>query len=153
MLNQNLGSGHSRGAELLMEWQPIENWRVTASHSAIDLDLESSGLDINRNVWLEGSTPRGMTGLRSLLTLGLFEVDAQFRRHTRIRRLPTDVSGAGIDAYSALDLRLGWQASDSWRISLVGQNRLDEEHVEFGTPATRGVMERAAYLKAEWRSE
>jgi iron complex outermembrane receptor protein len=153
VLNRNLGSGHSRGAELLVEWQPLDNWRLSASYSAIDLDLDSSGLDINRNVWLEGSTPRGMAGLRSLLSLGRAEVDAQFRHHTRIRRLPTDFTGAGIGAYSSLDLRLGWQLAPEWRLSLVGQNLLDEEHAEFGTPATRGEFSRAAYLKAEWRQE
>ena len=81
------------------------------------------------------------------------EVDAQFRHHTRIRHLPGDITGAGIEAYSALDLRVGWHVTPEWRIALVAQNLLDQEHVEFGTPATRGVLERAAWLKAEWRRE
>jgi hypothetical protein len=87
-----------------------------------------------------------------LLSMGDFELDAQFRRHSRIRRLPIDPSGQGIDAYSALDVRLGWVASPEWRLSLVGQNLLDE-HVEFGTPASRARLERAVYFKAEWRRE
>jgi iron complex outermembrane receptor protein len=151
VLNRNLGRGHSRGAELLVEWQPVEHWRLSASHSAIDLDLDSPGLDLNRNVWLEGSTPRGMTALRSWYSRGTFELDAQLRHHTRIRRLSADISGQGIDAYSSLDVRLGWRLSEEWRLSLVGQNLLDDEHVEFGTPAARGALARAAYLKAEWR--
>ncbi|HUQ10630.1 MAG TPA: TonB-dependent receptor [Steroidobacteraceae bacterium] len=153
VLNQNLGSGRTRGAELLVEWQPRDYWRVSATYSAIDLRLESSGLDLNRNAWLEGSTPRGMAGLRSSLTLRNFEVDAQFRHHTRIRRLMQDVSGAGLDAYSSLDVRLGWRATPDLQISLMGQNLLDDEHVEFGTPAARGALARAAWLKAEWRHE
>jgi iron complex outermembrane receptor protein len=153
VLNQNLGSGRTQGAELLVEWQPHENWRLSLTHSQIDIVLRSSGLDINRNVWLDGTTPRGMTGLRSLVTLGDFELDAEFRRHSRIRRIPTDVTGAGIEAYSSLDLRLGWRLARSWRLTLAGQNLLDEEHVEFGTPAARGALARAAYLKAEWRRE
>jgi iron complex outermembrane receptor protein len=151
VLNRNLGSGLTRGAELLVEWQPAERWRFSASHSAIDLDLRSEGLDLNRNVWLEGSTPRGMFALRSQYSRGSLEIDAQFRRHTRIRRLSADITGEGIDAYSSLDVRLGWQVSDEWRLSLVGQNLLDEEHVEFGTPAARGSLARAAHLRAEWR--
>jgi iron complex outermembrane receptor protein len=153
VLDRNLGSGRSRGAELLVEWQPREFWRLSASYSAIDLELESSGLDINRNVWLEGSTPRGMAGLRSLLTLGRFDVDAQFRHHTRIRRLPADPTGQGIDAYSSLDMRLSWRATPQLQITLMGQNLLDDQHVEFGTPAARGAVPRAAWLKAEWRRE
>jgi iron complex outermembrane receptor protein len=151
ILNRNLGGGRSRGAELLVEWQPLANWRLTASYSALDLELESSGLDLNRNVWLDGTTPRGMSGLRSLITLNQVEIDAMFRHHTRIRRLPADITGEGIDAYSTLDLRLGWQLGPQWRLSLVGQNLLDEEHVEFGTPATRCALSRTAWVKAEWR--
>lgn len=153
VLNRNLGHGRSRGAELLVEWQPRANWRLSASYSAIDLELDSSGLDLNRNAWIAGSTPRGMAGLRSLLSLGSVDLDAQYRHHTRIRRLPADISGAGIDAYSSLDLRLAWRLAPGWQIALVGQNLLDDEHVEFGTPATRGAVARAAYLKAEWRRE
>lgn len=153
ILDRNLGSGRSRGAELLVEWQPRDIWRLSASYSAIDLELESSGLDLNRNVWMEGSTPRGMASLRSLLALGRLAVDAQFRHHTRIRRLPGDTTGQGIDAYSSLDLRLSWTATPELQITLMGQNLLDEEHAEFGTPATRGTLSRTAWLKAEWRRE
>jgi iron complex outermembrane receptor protein len=149
--NQNLTSGRSQGAELLAEWQPVESWRLTASYSHVDLELASAGQDLNRGVWLDGATPRSQFGLRSLLTLDDFEIDAQFRHHTRIRRMPTDVTGEGIDAYSALDLRLGWHLSAQWRLSLVGQNLLDDEHVEFGSAESRGALRRAAYLKAEWR--
>jgi iron complex outermembrane receptor protein len=152
VLNQNLTSGRSQGAELLAEWQPTENWRVSATYSHVDLELESAGDDLNRGVWLDGATPRSQFGLRSLLTIEDFEVDAQFRHHTRIRRFPEDVTAQGIDAYSALDLRLGWLVSPEWRLSLVGQNLLDAEHVEFGTVESRGALRRAAYLKAEWRN-
>ena len=150
--NQNLTSGRSQGVELLAEWQPVESWRLTASYSHVDLELASTGQDLNRGVWLDGATPRSQFGLRSLLALGDFEIDAQFRHHTRIRRMPSDVTNEGIDAYSALDLRLGWLVSPQWRLSVVGQNLLDDEHVEFGTAESRGALRRAAYLKAEWRN-
>ena len=37
--NQNLTSGRTYGAELLVEWQPLEAWRLTASYSHIDMEL------------------------------------------------------------------------------------------------------------------
>jgi iron complex outermembrane receptor protein len=154
ILNRNLTSGSSRGGELQIEWQPTPDWRLVGSYSALDLRLRSAGLDLNRGTWLDGSTPRGQFMLRSLLAISdRLELDAQFRRHTRIRRIPVDPEGTGVDAYSSLDLRLGWHVSPEWRISLVGQNLLDSEHVEFGGILSRGAMERAAYLKAEWRRE
>ncbi len=151
VLNQNLTSGRSVGAELLAEWAPFDNWRLSASYSHVDLDLESTGLDLNRGVWLDGSTPREMVGLRSLLSFGPFELDAQFRYLSRIVRMPQEVSGEGIDGYSELDLRFGWLVSPRWRLSLMGQNLLNDEHFEFGTAESRGALERAVYIKSEWR--
>jgi len=62
-----------------------------------------------------------------------------------------DVTGAGIAAYTELALRFGWRASRQWEISLVGQNLLHDNHIEFGAPEQRGAFERSAYLRASWR--
>lgn len=153
LTNQNTNHGKSYGAELQLDWQPFENWILTATYSHVDLDLAAAGLDLNRGVWLEGSTPRNLAGLRSLLTLGgRLEVDAQLRYQSRIRSLPVLVTGEGIDAYSELDLRLGWQLSERWDLSLTGQNLLHKKHEEFGPPDQRGRIERAVHLRATWRN-
>jgi iron complex outermembrane receptor protein len=147
----NLMQGRTRGAELLVEWQPLPQWRLTANYSYIDMDLTPLGQDVNRNEWVEGSTPRNLAGLRSSLTLGAIELDAQYRYQSRIRLLPLIITRDGIAAYSELDLRVAWHASDDWSLSLVGQNLLHDQHVEFGPPDSRGALERAAYVKVEWR--
>jgi iron complex outermembrane receptor protein len=150
--SENRMNGHTVGAELQAEWQPVESWRLTASYSHIDMNLTPLGLDINRNERAEGSSPRNLAGLRSLLTLGdRFELDAQLRYQSRIATNPLTIAGEGIDAYTEFDLRLGWLATQNWSFSLVGQNLLHDEHAEFGPPDSRGDLERAAYLKAEWR--
>ena len=153
IMNENLTTGHTRGAELLAEWSPIDIWHLTANYTHLDMSLTPSGGDLNRGEWLEGSTPRNIGGLRSLLTLGKqFEIDAQFRRQSRIRRMPLLVTGEGIAAYAELDIRVGWHVSDHWELALTGQNLLHDEHLEFGPPAGRGALERAAYVKATWRN-
>ena len=152
IFNMNLTTGRTYGAELLAEWEPIDDWLLTASYSYIDLALTPSGQDQNRGAWIADATPRNLAGLRSWITLGeRFEIDAQLRYQSRIRRIPTDPSGQGFDAFSELDLRFGWRISDSLSVSLLGQNLLHESHEEFGTPAARGRLERAAYLKADLR--
>ncbi|HET9862599.1 MAG TPA: TonB-dependent receptor [Steroidobacteraceae bacterium] len=151
VVSTNLMDGRTYGAELLVEWQPLPQWRLTASYSYIDMDLTPLGEDLNRNEWVEGSTPRNMAGLHSSLTLGGIEIDAQYRYQSRIRSLPLIITGEGIAGYSEIDLRLGWHASDQWSVSLVGQNLLHERHAEFGPPEERGALERAAYVKVEWR--
>ena len=37
----------------------------------------------------------------------------------------------GIDAYSTVDVALGWSPVHSLRIALVGQNLTDQSHAEF----------------------
>jgi len=151
--NLNLTTGHSRGAELQVEWAPLQDWLLSGSYTHIDLSLTPAGDDLNRGEWLEGSTPRHLAGLRSLLTLGdKFELDAQLRYQSRIHSIPSDLTQAGIDSYTELDLRLGWRVSEHWDLSLVGQNLLDDQHAEFGPPEQRGNLERAAYLKASLRN-
>lgn len=150
--SQNFMNGRTYGAELQVEWQPLEYWRLTANYSHVDMDLTPLGMDLNRNETVEGSTPRNLAGLRSFLSLGgRFEIDAQLRYQSRIRTQPLTLEGEGVDSYTELDVRVGWQASDHWTISLVGQNLLHDEHPEFGPLEARGNLERAAYLKAEWR--
>ena len=152
IVNMNLTSGRTYGAELLAEWEPIDNWHLTASYSYIELALTPSGQDQNRGAWLDGATPHNLAGLRSWITLAeRFEIDAQLRYQSRIRRIPSDPTGQGFDAFSELDLRFGWRVSDSLSVSLLGQNLLHDSHEEFGTPEARGRLERAAYLKAELR--
>jgi iron complex outermembrane receptor protein len=153
IVNRNLTAGHTRGAELLVEWSPSDIWQLTANYTHLEMSLTPSGTDLNRGEWLEGSTPRNIGGLRSLLTLGeRFEIDAQYRRQSRISLMPVAVTRAAIDGYSELDVRLGWRVSDHWELALVGQNLLHDEHVEFGPAVARGSLERAGYLKAAWRN-
>jgi iron complex outermembrane receptor protein len=153
IVNRNLTSGRTRGAEFLVEWSPTAHWRLTANYSYLDMSLTPAGEDNNRGEWLEGATPRNMAGLRSWFALGeRFEIDVQYRYQSRIHSIPVDVSSSGVDAYSELDLRVGWRASTRWDLALMGQNLLHDEHVEFGPPGSRGAFERAGYLKATWRN-
>ena len=149
--SENLTTGRTYGAELLVEWQPVDDWRLTASYSHIDMNLDAEGQDLNRGEWQEDATPRNIAGLRSLLTLGTrFEIDAQLRYQTRIERQPAEVES--LDGFTELDVHLGWHATEHWDLSLVGQNLLHDDHVEFGPVDQRGALERAAYLQATWRN-
>jgi iron complex outermembrane receptor protein len=150
--NRNLTDGRTQGAELLATFSARENWRLLASYAFIDIDLDPHGQDVNRGVFFEGATPRHQFSLRSLLDLsGNLQLDVQFRHSTQIDRLTEDSTGAGIGAYSELDLRVAWQASDRLELSVVGQNLLHDHHVEFGAPLARGAIERSVYGKAAWR--
>lgn len=150
--NRNLTDGHSQGIETLVTFSPLPYWRLSASHSYVDLSLDPAGQDLNRGKFLEGATPRHQFGLRSFLDLpGGFQIDAQFRSLSAVRRSPEIATGERIPGYSELDVRLAWQGSKQIEISLVGQNLLDNHHAEFGEPASRGEIERGVYGKVVWR--
>jgi iron complex outermembrane receptor protein len=149
--SQNLTAGRTRGAEALVSFSPAEWWRLSASYSYLELDLEPSGQDINRGEFYEGASPRHQFALGSYFSLPRgFELDAHFRHVGALERLPEIPSGEGIPAYSELDVRLSWRASETMRVSLVGQNLLHDHHIEFGTPAARGAIQRSVYLKLAW---
>ena len=149
--SRNLTAGRAWGVETLVGFSPVEWWRLSASYSYLELSLDPSGQDINRGEFYEGASPRHQFALGSYLTLPRgFEMDAHFRYVGALESLPEIPSGEGIPAYSELDVRLSWRASETMRVSLVGQNLLHEHHLEFGTPAARGAIQRSVYLKVAW---
>jgi iron complex outermembrane receptor protein len=117
----------------------------------VNVDIERGGADLNRGRFIDGSTPRHQFGLRSLLDLGdRWQMDMHWRHHSPIERIPDIVTGQGLAAYSELDVRAGWRATDQIEISIVGQNLLHEDHIEFGPPQSRGGIERSVYGKIAW---
>lgn len=151
VVNKNLTDGRTEGLEALVTFSPLEFWRLSANYSYIDLSLDPAGLDANRGEFREDSTPRHQFGLRSSLDLPAgWQIDAQFRRLTEIRRIPEIVSGEGIPGYSELDIRLAWHSGNKMELSLVGRNLLHDHHPEFGAPGSRGEIERSVYGKIAW---
>jgi iron complex outermembrane receptor protein len=151
IINRNLNEAISRGLEVLINYTPLRTWRLSATYSFIDLDFDRGGADLNNGRFLEGATPRHQVGLRSILDVGSsLQLDAQLRRSSSIRRLPLIPDGTGIDGYTELDVHVAWRARPNLQISVVGQNLLDDHHVEFGAPASRGEIERGVYGKVAW---
>jgi iron complex outermembrane receptor protein len=151
VVNQNLSDGRSIGAGLSATLVPSQSWRLIATYSYIDITIDTGGDDLNRGRFIAGSTPRHQFGLRSLLDItDRVQLDAQWRHHTPIRHIPDIVSGEGINAYSELDVRGAWRATQAIEVSIVGQNLLHDHHPEFGTPEARGEIERSVYAKIAW---
>jgi iron complex outermembrane receptor protein len=151
IVNRNLTVGTAQGIETLLTFSPFAYWRLSASHSYINLNLDPAGRDLNRGRFLQGATPHHQFGLQSFLDLPhSFQCDAQFRHLTAIRQLPAITNGGGIPGYSELDARFAWRGWKQMKISLVGQNLLHDHHVEFGAPDARGEIQRSVYGKIAW---
>ena len=61
-----------------------------------------------------------------------------------------------VDAYTELDLRLGWELRPQLEFAIVGRNLLNGSHSEFGSNNTLGVLdpveiERSLMGTVTWR--
>jgi iron complex outermembrane receptor protein len=152
ILNQNLTDGDATGFEASVTTTPVDWWRLSASSSTVNINLDAGGTDVNFGRLLEEATPRHQLGIRSAMDIGTdLQVDAFFRHSTEITRTPILRTGPPIPAYAELDLRLSWSRWNPIELSLVGQNLLHDQHVEFGAPDSRGQIERAVYARITWR--
>lgn len=150
-VNRNLTDGRADGFESWLTYAPQSYWRLSLTYSYLDMSLVPHGLDLENGRLADGSTPKNQVGLRSDLDLprGL-ELDLQFRALSAIETLPQIATGPGIPGYQELNLRLGWRVVRRTQLSLVGQNLLHHDHVEFGAPGLRSAIRRSVYAKLAW---
>lgn len=143
----NTLEGRSSGAELSATVQPIPALRLHAAYTHLDVDITRApgSRDIGGGA-TEGNDPRHQFAFRTSLDLPRrIEFDAHLRR---IASLPSPV----VPGYAELNLRLGWHASDTVELSLIGQDLLHAHHPEFGGLAPRRVeFERSVRTQVAFR--
>lgn len=141
----NAVDGTVWGGEISANWEVIKDWSLAASYSYLDMDLD--GLTATSLVTKEGTTPQHQFNLRSYV-----DVTENVEFDTLLY-FNDNLPAEGIDAYTRLDLRLGWRPVESVEVSLAGQNLLDNHHPEFSAftynnPAQIG---RSVYGKISWK--
>ncbi len=140
---ENMLSGHSYGGELAVTVSPSVWWRLTASYSLLIADIRGpAGAGPEA---IERSAPRNQVVLRSSHDLtAKLGLDVQFRYADSLPSVP---------AYITADVRIAYQATDRLEFSLVGQNLLQDQHLEQGTTLFLPTTEvpRGIYGKLMWR--
>ncbi len=139
LINGNLKGERFYGGEILIDWRPADWWQIQGWWAHINPR-------INPN-----SATRNHANIRSYINLpGNIELDGTLR-FTDARQ----VAGApDIPSYTELDVRIGWQATPEFDISLGLQHLLDDRTVE--APVQNFVafqqaeIERAFNLKLTW---
>jgi iron complex outermembrane recepter protein len=144
----NALNGSTYGAELAVDWRAAERWRLSAAYSYLRIQLHAPPGTDPASVIAEGESPSHQLYLRSSLDLprGL-ELDL-------MARYVDELPAPAVDSYTSLDLRLGWRPLRRLELSLVGQNLLEETHVEFAPeviPTLPTGVERGVYGKLAWR--
>jgi len=148
-------SAHSYGAELSVDWRPLEWWRLQANYSFLQvsdfLDHDSTNPD-GINTISEESSPKHQLSIRSMMNLSkhlTLDLWAYYVDDLEKTSFSVDASVA---AYTSLNLRLAWRPMPDLELSLVGQNLQDPRHPEFVgenlTPPSE--VERSLYGQLRW---
>ena len=122
----NKAHTNNYGGEINATWSVTSRWRLSPGFSAIHTNggLDPSSLD-TLSVGAASTTPQYRFQIRSLLSLP---------RHLDWDNSLYYVSGLPdgvIPQYTRLDTRLGWRVGEFTEFSIVGQNLLRPQHLEF----------------------
>jgi iron complex outermembrane receptor protein len=153
---QNNLAGNTQGLELSGSYQPLDWWQLHAGYDLLleHLHVRAGQVDATGALG-ETADPSGQAFLRSSMDLPRgITLDAALRwvDDLHLDNGPTGGPVVGVvPSYWQLNTRLAWQATPNLTLSLVGQNLLDEYHVEYGYPSsTRTEIARGVFAKVTW---
>jgi iron complex outermembrane receptor protein len=132
---QAVGDYTSYGAELVVNYRPIDQWRLTGTYSWLHL----RGLPFKS---FDNSSPAHQVGLQSFTTLTpKLELNTSLKWVSAVDSVLGDASTTRVPAYVRLDAGLVFHASASTEVGLWGQNLTDAEHGEINSLDASGVTE------------
>jgi iron complex outermembrane receptor protein len=149
LVASNEASGEARGVELALTWAPLEEWRLSAAYSYLDVDIDMDGDSNDILAKLdETNYPEHQFNVRSYWNINAdWSLDSALYYVDELEQV--DLAGTDISSYWRLDARLAWKVNRDVELSLVGQNLLDDDHEEFGAPlySQRSTIRRNVYAK------
>ncbi|MDY6933382.1 MAG: TonB-dependent receptor [Spirochaetota bacterium] len=141
----NKMKGETYGAELAVDWQAFDWWRLKTAYTYLimHLELDNSSLDTISKAGA-GESPHHQLSIRSFIDLPKnIEFDLWLRF---VDELPSQ----DVDRYITMDARLGWIPIENIEISITGQNLLENRHIEYKQElylTTPTEIERSVYGK------
>lgn len=149
MLDGNVTEADTFGGEAVLDFLPVRNWHVQFGYSYVNIAASSETDAFSATTEeTEDRTPENQLLVRSLLKLPHgWELDAHYR-------FVDTVASFDIPSYHELNLRLGWEVSESLEFSLMGRNLLDQNHPEYFVDIIRAEpaeIGRSFFGKIIWR--
>jgi iron complex outermembrane recepter protein len=143
----NALKGDTSGGEIAPSWKPTDWFEIKGSYSYLHLYVhDKPGFTDNQNTVSDnGSSPHHQAVIQALFNLPRrFELDPTYRH---VSSLPAQK----VAAYNTGDARLGWHASPSWEMFVVGQNLMQPHHAEFGSDVNTIVgIKRDIFANITW---
>ena len=152
----NLMHGESHGLEVAANWKVTDRWQLSPGFAfdEIHLHTDPKSQDQQTVLFVQGNTPTRSGQLRSHLDLQKgWSWDASAYYVDPLRN--QGFSGlARIPGYTRIDTGLTWKALERLTLSIVGQNLLKKDHVEFedffGSMQSSRIR-RSGYVKLTWK--
>ncbi len=144
----NNRKGHTSGLELASNWQVKQWWSMDLAYTYFYENIKTSSYDV-----LVSADPENIVSLRSNMNLNhKMDLDLWLKYVDSSQVLNHIGELTTIKAYTTLDARIAWKPRAQLTLSLVGQNLLDSEHVEY---IDAGIfdsveIERGVYFKILW---
>ncbi|MFC1850521.1 TonB-dependent receptor plug domain-containing protein [candidate division CSSED10-310 bacterium] len=153
---QNKLNAITYGGEIVCDWQAAKWLRMQAAYSYLYLDftLDDDSTDIGSKL-NEGRSPQNQFSLRISSQFAKLEFSTWFRYVDEIPEVISEFTEyRSVPSYTTLDCRLTWKLHKQVELSFVGQNLIEEQHLEytpdiFTTDATE--IERSVYGKLTFR--
>ncbi|HWS61729.1 MAG TPA: TonB-dependent receptor [Steroidobacteraceae bacterium] len=147
-------AGDTYGAELSMDYQIIDQWRLHGGYDLLKerIHVKSGQFDFNKAL-NETQDPQQQFSLRSSVDLlRNIELDGGLRW---VDKLIANNGGvpATVPSYFELDVHLGWHPIPKLELAIVGQNLLHSHHPEYGLPIAipnREEIQRSVYGKISY---
>jgi len=142
--------GTTEGVEVSGNWKVNDRWTLSPGYALLQMHLHTdpTSQDTTTVADTEGSSPRHQGQIRSHLNLPhrfVWDASAYF-----VERLPAQQ----VASYTRIDTQLSRQLGEGLELSLVGQNLLQDHHLESNDQLTSlnpTQMKRSAYAKIAWR--
>ena len=122
----NKMSGATYGIEPLVEWKVLPQWRLQGSYSYLQMN-------IHKNVDSQDPTPdipNGQSPRHQFFVRSSIDLPKHFEHDLSLRYVDK-LSNLNIPGYYSLDMRLGWRPVPKLEFSVVGQDLLNSQHLEF----------------------
>jgi iron complex outermembrane receptor protein len=137
------------GLELAANWNVMDNWRLAASYTWLNVMVHSSSSDHSPQPEsaTEDNVPRNQAQIRSYFDLTR---DLEFNAAAYYVE---NLAAANIPSYVRVDLGLTWRPIKGAELTAGVQNLLDDRHKEFDGQfgVTSTEMQRAVYLQFLYR--
>jgi len=146
----NLMYGTTEGGEISANLKLTDRWTLSPGYAFLEmhLHLQPNSRDTSSVAENQGSSPQHQVQLRSHVDLShglLWDASAYF-----IGAL----AAQGVPSYTRIDTQLRWRFSEGGEIGVVGQNLLQNEHLESNDQVVlvnSSLIKRSVFAKLTWR--